>query len=126
VSNELKITLSIRATKGELDWRPPIGTMNVDMANGRRGGFVQTVGTTEEAIGGLTDLTTFGWAWIKNLDTTNYVEIGPDSGGTAGTMVSMMKLLAGEYALFPVTPGITLKARANTAAVDLDVNVLER
>lgn len=126
MANELQITVTASLSKGEFDWKPQLGTTQIDVATVGRGGYVQEIGTSEETIGGLADVSTFGWALFKNLDSTNYVEIGPDSGGTGGSMVSMVKLLAGEFALLPLTPGITLKAQANTAAVKLDVNVLER
>ena len=49
---------------------------------------------------------------IKNTDPTNYVEIGPDS---AGTLIPLIRLLAGESCCLPVKPSITIKAQANTA-----------
>jgi len=123
MSNELKLNVSVRAEKGSWKFERSLGQLQVDMANAGEGGYTQNIGTSEEVIGGLSDVTTFGWALFRNLDATQYVEIGPESGGS---MVSFAKLLAGEFALLPLTPGITIRAQANTSAVGLEVHVLER
>jgi hypothetical protein len=87
------------------------------------GGFkaVQIIGTSAETV--VTgDVSTLGWAMFRNLDATNYVEIGPDSTGIVG----FLRLEAGEPAgPFRLKPGITIKAQANTASVKLQVFVLE-
>ena len=67
------------------------------------------------------DVSTLGWLVLQNLDTTNYVTYGPDSTG----MVDFGRIEAGEIAVLRLEPGITIKAQANTAAVDLLVKVFE-
>ena len=56
---------------------------------------IQSVGTSDETIS-LGDLAAPGWIMLKNLDTTNYVELGPDgtnwdikipAGKSAGPML---------------------------------------
>jgi hypothetical protein len=70
----------------------------------------QNIGTTEEAIG-LGEVTSLGWAMFKNCDATNYIEIKTGTGGTV-----IMKLLAGECAMFRFGSGITAPyAIANVA-----------
>lgn len=54
-----------------------------------------------------------GLLWIKNLDATNYVKLGPTSGGA---IVPMIRLRAGKVALIPLEPGLTLRVQANTAS----------
>lgn len=81
---------------------------------------VQTIGTSEETVG-VGDVGTLGWAFFQNLDTTNYVTIGPDSTG----MVAFIRLEAGESCALRLSPGITIKAQANTAPVKLKVLILE-
>jgi len=57
---------------------------------------------------------------IRNLDSTNYVEIGGDSGLT----VFKIKIPAGQCALFTPSSG-TVYAKANTAAVLVQVTAVE-
>jgi hypothetical protein len=81
---------------------------------------VQTVGTSEEAVP-VGDVGTLGWAFFQNLDTTNYVTIGPDATG----MVPFIRLEAGEACALRLSPGISLVAQANTAPVKMKVLILE-
>ncbi len=71
--------------------------------------LVQTIGTTDETIVPV-DITAAGYAYFKNLDPTNYVELGP------ATTVYMIKLKAGQACVLPLKTG-TVYAKANTAAV---------
>lgn len=84
-----------------------------------RGGYVQTIGTSEEVVD-VGDIDANGWCLLVNLDTTNYVEYGPES---SGAMVAFGKLKPGEFAWFRLKPGVALRAQANTADVQLDVRV---
>ncbi|MES2788123.1 MAG: hypothetical protein V4719_00780 [Planctomycetota bacterium] len=84
-------------------------------------GDTQIVGTTEEVVG-FGDLVAARWALFRNLDATNYVDIGPES---AGAMVSLIRLKPGEACLLPLKPGVVLRAQANTAAIKLKKLILE-
>lgn len=97
----------------------------VDQSAIGRGGHVQSVGTSEEALD-FGDVGTEGYCSLQNLDPTNYVEWGPDSGGSAGSMVPVGRLNPGEPpAFFRLKSGVTVKAQANTAACLVDVRVYE-
>lgn len=86
--------------------------------SGRRN--VQVIGFAADEVIDVTDVTTPKECYLKNLDATNYVDIGPT---TAGAMLGMVRLLAGEQCVFPILPGTVIRAQANTAAVNLLVNV---
>jgi hypothetical protein len=80
-----------------------------------------------QAIGTSAELVSFGEItgapsvlFVKNLDSTNYVELGGDSGLT----VFKLKLPAGHVAMFQPSSA-TLYAKANTAAVNLLVFATE-
>lgn len=77
---------------------------------------------TSDTVLTIGDITTLGYAFFKNLDTTNYITLGPTSGGA---LVPMLRLRAGYAAVIPLEPGITLRAQANTATVRLQVKVFE-
>ena len=77
---------------------------------------IQEIGTSAEAIA-YGDLSSCGVAFFKNLDTTNYVQLGPDS---SGTQVTMLRIGPGEWSgPMSLEPGTTLKATANTGACKL-------
>lgn len=86
-----------------------------------RGGYTQTIGTTEEVID-FGDVATNGYLFIKNVDPTNYVTFGPES---TGAMVVVGKLKPGEWAWFRVAPTVVMRAKADTADVKLDVSLYE-
>jgi len=57
------------------------------------------------------------WIAIKNTDAANYVQLATDNAGAK----IFSKLKAGRSMLFPQDPGVTIYAKANTAAVVLVV-----
>lgn len=75
--------------------------------------------TTSEGALTLT-VGTLGYAFITNLDSTNYVKYGPDSGGS---MVVLGKLKATEMAAIRLYPGITLRMQADTATCLVRVQI---
>lgn len=76
------------------------------------------VGTSEEAVT-FTDITTNGWAFLQNMDLTNYVE-----WGTTGAYIGRMR--AGETAgPFRINAGATLYLKANTASCRVRVVMYE-
>lgn len=76
---------------------------------------VQEIGTAEEAIV-MGDVSTPGWAWFRNLDTTNYVEIRPGTGKD-----DLVRLNAGEWCVFRFAADVTAPyAVANTASVKIE------
>lgn len=79
------------------------------------------VGTSEEVLS-LGDIVTPGACIFHNLDTTNYVDIGPTSGGA---LVPMIRLKPDQYAILWLTPTVVLRAQANTANVKLLMMALE-
>lgn len=121
VENAIAITIDIKVRNENLKLDLPWGKESFDQANPGQGGTTQPIGTGAETVV-VTDLTTEGWCFMRNLDDTNFIEIGPDSGG----QVDFMKLLAGEFAVFPLAPGTVIKATADTAECLLQTIVLER
>lgn len=97
----------------------------VDQTTAGGTGDVQNIGTSEELIGytgQVAGLTNEGWAIFRNLGSTNYVEIGPYSGGT---FYPCIRLDAGEHCAVRLAQATTLYARANTAAVELEWYIYE-
>lgn len=114
MANELTLNLKVKYEKnGITDTRT--FSDNVDVSGAFLCGGVQTIGTTEELLA-VGDVATKGYARFMNIDATNYVEIG---SYVAATFYPLIKLKAGETAVCRLS-AVTVYARANTAAVNLD------
>lgn len=122
MAGTIQYALNVTVSNGEYRDLIANGSKSITQTAVGRGGHVQSIGTTEEVVD-IGDVATSGYLYLHNLDAANFVEFGPES---AGAMVSLGKLLAGEEAWLPVKPSVVLRAKADTAAVLLDVRLYER
>lgn len=120
MADEIKVRAGLVLENGTLTVNhKATADQTIDQAVAQQDGGTQSIGTSAENIG-VVDVATLGWAWFKNLDGTNYVELGVDAAG----FLPVVRLNAGEQCVFRLAQGITLQARANTAAVLLQYAVL--
>jgi len=97
-----------------------ISNKRLDMTGNDFANQTQLIGTTAETID-LGDLSAApGNLAIKNLDATNFVEIGGDSGLT----VFKIKIRPGESNLISPTSA-TLYAKADTASVRIAILAID-
>jgi hypothetical protein len=120
MANEITITQKLSVSNGGYAATFDSGSLKRDQAAIGAHAPVISVGTSEETIS-AGDVSTLGYVAFKNLDAANYVDIGPDSTG----LVGFIRLEPGDCAIFRLKPGITIKAQANTAAVKLQMLLLE-
>ena len=120
MANEITVTTNLSAVKGNLTFTRS-RTFRATWATARQDGQVQAVGTTHEAITVSGDIATLGVAYFTNLDATNFVDIGRD---VAAAFVPLIRLKPGESCAVRLTPGITPYAKADTAACDLEWQIL--
>lgn len=119
MANELSMSVSVTYNKnGITDQRTMQKT--ADVSGSAMCGGVQTIGTTEEEIA-IGDIGTKGFARFLNIDATNYIEIG---SYVAGTFYPLVKMEPTDPAWFRLA-GVTLYARANTAAAKLEYMIYE-
>lgn len=121
MANEISLNKTLRLVNGTLSKTWTSGNIQITQSVARMYSNTQVVGTSEEVIAVGSDISTLGVCTMKNLDSTNYVVWGPESGGA---MVAAGRLKAGEEYTFRLQPGVTYRAQANTAAVTLDVTIL--
>ena len=81
--------------------------------------FAQSAAGTVISFG---NLSTLGWAFLQNLDTTNFITYGPTIGGY---LQKFGKLKAGESCLVRLSPGMILRALADTATCKLKTKIFE-
>ncbi|KKM19636.1 hypothetical protein LCGC14_1653560 [marine sediment metagenome] len=92
--------------------------ISVDVAGDSFTHEIQSVGTSEEELAQGVDLGTPGYVYLKNLDGTNFVEIGSTTG------VYDVKMLAGEIALYRHNSA-SIFAKADTAACLVEYTIIE-
>jgi hypothetical protein len=116
MADELTTQFSLAYTKGNDSFSIEPITQQQDVASGVRAAQVQAIGTTYEALS-LGDVATDGGAFFaRNLDPTNFVEIGREIGAA---FEGFVKLLPGEWCYLSGVSDKDLFARANTASVNL-------
>lgn len=117
MSGEIQATAKLVDSALDVCHEP--ATQSIDRSGTEMVGYVQSIGIVEETLTTLADVATVGWAYFENLDTTNFVQLGPATGSY------FLKLLAGEKCVCPLNSA-TIYALADTAAVRLMVTILER
>jgi hypothetical protein len=119
MANEITVTVKLSAVKGFLNYRDEPGVQSITMNGSTGSGGVHTVFTSHGALA-IGSVGTAGWAFFRNTDATNFVEIGRDN---AGTFIGFVKLKAGESCILRLTTNAPY-ARANTASVNLQYYIL--
>lgn len=122
MAGEIRGSLQLQIDKTNFQFQRSV-SLNFDQT-GDGGGNpgTLTIPTSDTAVT-LTGITTPGWAIFRNLDATNYVDFGPDSGGA---IVPFGRMEAGEPACFRLQPsGLTLRMQANTASCRVEIEVME-
>ena len=110
MANEITVTQRLQVNDGnyfKIDEHVSAWRDDLTVADGTTPG---TAGVQEIAFGTgdqhevleIGDLSTYGWAYFRNIDTTNFVEIGLDVGTS---FYKLIKLLPGQSALFPLATG---------------------
>lgn len=121
MADEIQVTTRLTVSNdGYVEERTPSRLKVTQVARGGAAG-TQAIGTTYEAIG-TGDVTVEGFTYIRNLDDTNFVQVGLDGGAS---LTPLIRLDAGEFCVFRVDDAATLFAQADTAEVDIDVMILE-
>lgn len=121
MANEIQTTLNVAVVNGNFRQTFAPGTIQITQAAQGAHSPIVSVGTSEEDLT-TGDVGTLGVLCLRNLDTTNYVQWGPKSGGA---MVAIGRIKAGEVAFLRLEPGITIRWIANTAACKVQVMLLE-
>lgn len=121
MANEITASVSVTCVNGSL--RTAFQPASKQITQTALGGHstVWNVGTSEEDLA-TGDISTLGVMGLLNTDATNYVQIGPKSGGA---MVAAMRLKPGEPNFIRCEPGITWRAKADTAACKVLVWLME-
>jgi len=120
MANEIKMSASLAISTTNFTEQFSPGTINADLASQVGAGGVQAIATSDtEVVNGST--TDGGVYYVRNLDETNYVEVGSKFG--TGTAYYFLKLLPGEFSIGRLSES-DIWAKANTATVNLQFRLL--
>ncbi len=120
MANELTISLELEYVSGQSKTRLiEKKSKRFTVVGSLRSQGVQSIGTSEEAIG-LNSVVNLGFAYFENLDSTNFVEIRP-----ATAVADCIRLNAGEFCFLRLAADAAPFAIADTAAVDLQFIIWE-
>lgn len=125
MANEITVTPNLKLANGNLTdtLNPGAISFNQNTQKMFKDTIALTAATDTSLTALITGVTTYGWVYVWNLDTTNYVQLGPDNAGAIVPMVRLAK--KGEPpAIFRMEPGITLRAKANTGNCVILIGVL--
>ena len=115
MANELRIEAHLEYSKSGVK-ESKHDSAYVDISGDSINKTIQEIATSNTQITAVATVGTWGYVYLKNLDPTNYVEVGLTSSYS-------IKLKAGEFALFRAAA--SLYARANTSAVNLEIIIIE-
>lgn len=118
MANELTLNASLNFTKGTRKVLISKANIQVDVAGTDFVHMTQTIGTSAEALD-LGDITTPGYIFIFNRDTTNFIEVRDGASGA-----DVVKVGPGKVALFELATA-TPNAIADTAAVEVEYVIIE-
>lgn len=124
MSNEITISATVKLSKGNFSYTFQPGQLQADVTTARRGGNVQAIGTASPEALTIGDVAAPRLAILRNIDPTNYVTVGPQSS-TTSAMEPMLRIPAGHFVLLWLDPSVTLMAMANSASVNLQVDVFD-
>jgi hypothetical protein len=121
MANEISISLSVTVNKNGAKFTRQESFLD-DMAGDAWITGVQQV-TTDDLIT-HEDIATYGWVYLKNLDTgTDYVDFSHDASAAADDLIC--RLYAGESCLFK-TSGITaLHAKSSSGTQAVEYAIIE-
>lgn len=127
MAGEISVNLSGQISLGSSPYNitgevfPP-GPVAYDSSVSLADKVIKSVSTSDVSLTALlvNTATIEGLLYIKNLDPTNYVKIGPTSGGA---IVPFARINPGKAALIPLEPGLTLRIQANSSACKCDIRL---
>lgn len=119
MADEITITTSLTFAKGTVSESLSDTSLTVDVSGTKYVKGVQNVGFASEEALDMGDITAPGYAYFRNLDATNFVEIRPGTG-----VVDLIKLLPGDVALLRLVATAPF-VQADTAAVNLEYLIIE-
>lgn len=117
MANEITLTVSFRCLNGDYDSGPLSLTKQITQSAQGANSVIQPMTTTSTGIS-VGPVTTYGYMFCRNIDSTNNIVLG-------STVNYEMTLKPGEFAIFRRTPGVNMEAKASAGTPKLQVLLLQ-
>jgi hypothetical protein len=122
MSNEVTVNASLNVRKVNLiQTRSANGAFDLNAASPAVAAGTKSIGFAAHEAIALGSVATPGWAYFKNVDATNYIQLGTDS---SGAFIAFAKLKPGEFCILRLATAAPY-AKANTAAVKLTYEIYD-
>lgn len=120
MANELRIETQFEYRKNDII-HDKHDSAYIDIGSDAFDAGVQTITTSNTKVMDLTgsSITSWGYMYLRNLDSTNFVRFGALDDGSY-----FLKLKAGEFALFRAARS-SMYAKADTDSVDVEMLILQ-
>ena len=123
MADEISLSISLRAVKGSLEISKSVSqTITIATAKPNAAGGTQAIGFAAHEAVTLGDVAANGVAFFRNLDTTNFVQIGVD---VSAAFHPLVRLNAGECCVMRLSAAVAPYAQADTAAVIIEKIILD-
>lgn len=124
MADEIALSVSVVINNGFLREQFVPGQIMLDQDTPAAGGYVQSIGTSEETIDfGSCSFPYGGLLILRNLEDAYTIEVGPAIGGTGTAMEVLMKLYPGMLAILPLDPDAQVVAKAYGGSAQLFVRL---
>lgn len=121
MANEIAITARLAVRHGNLYITEDPGTINVTQSTALHVGGTQVIPSASHAALDLNDVTTRGYAYFRNTDTSKHITLGAD---VSGVFVPFLHLEPGEFALCRLGTAVAPYAKADTGTANLHYTIL--
>ncbi|NDF13614.1 MAG: hypothetical protein EB060_12480 [Proteobacteria bacterium] len=114
MASEITINCKFQVVKGSLVHREDPGSVSLDMSGTTATGGAQSITTTAATLN-MGSVSTAGYAFFRNTDTSNSIDIGT---GTGASFAAFSRLKPGEFGIIRLgTNAPTAKAVASTVSL---------
>ncbi len=123
MADEISLTVQLNYANGDAKLLVNPGAIKITQSTLGLHAPIVTVNSSVEEDLAIGDIGTLGLLTLRNTDPTNYVTYGTKT--STGGMLAFGRIEASEVATLRLEPGTTVRWQANTAAVKVQVWLLE-
>jgi len=121
MANEITITARLAVRHGNLYITEDPGSISLTQSSPLHVGGTQVIPSASHAALDLNDVTTRGYCYMRNTDTSKHITLGTDS---SGTFIPFAHLEPGEFCLFRMGAAVVPYAKADTGTANLHYTIL--
>lgn len=127
-ADEITAKIELQNVNGSFRLEKDTGAQSFDQGQQGSSYTIQSIGTNAEQFVISSDITTNGWSYFRNVNTTesNAVDIGVYDAGVSGNLLVFLRLQGGGFWCGSLHPTNDVWMRAQYNAVNVEGWVLQR